>query len=161
MCKASSTKVSFLSIVTAPWMAHADFSWLYVIEIGHTSPDPPFVKKSVGVYFPVAMQVCKKYEIIYVGHKIWLHSPITLNLHSNWWVEGTGNLPGASGLYIGLVFMVHIGKDAYHFKHNVKRLIENHMTQVVNSSGNRQSVCMTGQSWLVAGLVDSYRKIQT
>ena len=42
--------------------------------------------------------------------------------------------------------MVHIGKDAYHFKHNVKTLIENHMIQVVNSSGNQQSVCMTGQS---------------
>jgi clathrin heavy chain len=38
------------------------------VEIDHTSPDPPFVKKAVDVYFPpeAAMQVSKKHGIVYL-----------------------------------------------------------------------------------------------
>lgn len=47
------------------------------MEIDHTNPDPPFVKKAVDVYFPpeatndfpVAMQVSKKHGIIYLVTK--------------------------------------------------------------------------------------------
>ncbi|KAJ7636025.1 hypothetical protein DFH06DRAFT_1219759 [Mycena polygramma] len=50
---------------------------LHVVEIDHTAPDPPFVKKAVDVYFPpeatndfpVAMQVSKKHGIIYLVTK--------------------------------------------------------------------------------------------
>ncbi|KIM77451.1 hypothetical protein PILCRDRAFT_796031, partial [Piloderma croceum F 1598] len=50
---------------------------LYVVEIDHTAPDPPFVKKAVDVYFPpeatndfpVAMQVSKKHGIVYLVTK--------------------------------------------------------------------------------------------
>lgn len=53
-------------------------SWqLHVVEIDHTAPDPPFVKKAVDVYFPpeatndfpVAMQVSKKHGIVYLVTK--------------------------------------------------------------------------------------------
>jgi hypothetical protein len=47
------------------------------VEIDHTAPDPPFIKKAVDVYFPpeatndfpVAMQVSKKHGIIYLVTK--------------------------------------------------------------------------------------------
>ena len=50
---------------------------LHVVEIDHTAPDPPFVKKAVDVYFPpeaandfpVAMQVSKKHGIVYLVTK--------------------------------------------------------------------------------------------
>ena len=50
---------------------------LHIVEIDHTAPDPPFVKKAVDVYFPpeatndfpVAMQVSKKHGIIYLVTK--------------------------------------------------------------------------------------------
>src|SRR5262245_58225181 len=50
---------------------------LHVVEIDHSAPDPPFVKKAVDVYFPpeatndfpVAMQVSKKHGIIYLVTK--------------------------------------------------------------------------------------------
>ena len=50
---------------------------LHVVEIDHTAPDPPFVKKAVDVYFPpeatndfpVAMQVSKKHGIVYLATK--------------------------------------------------------------------------------------------
>ncbi|KAG2056844.1 clathrin heavy chain 1 [Suillus hirtellus] len=50
---------------------------LHVVEIDHTAPDPPFVKKAVDVYFPpeatndfpVAMQVSKKHGIIFLVTK--------------------------------------------------------------------------------------------
>ncbi|KAJ7932661.1 hypothetical protein B0H13DRAFT_2247118 [Mycena leptocephala] len=50
---------------------------LHVVEIGHTSPDPPFINKAVDVYFPpkptndfpVALQVSKKHGIIYLVTK--------------------------------------------------------------------------------------------
>lgn len=50
---------------------------LHVVEIDHTAPDPPFIKKAVDVYFPpeatndfpVAMQVSKKHGIIYLVTK--------------------------------------------------------------------------------------------
>ncbi|KAG6807693.1 hypothetical protein H0H92_006678, partial [Tricholoma furcatifolium] len=50
---------------------------LHVVEIDHTAPDPPFVKKAVDVYFPpeasndfpVAMQVSKKHGIVYIVTK--------------------------------------------------------------------------------------------
>jgi len=48
-----------------------------VVEIDHTAPDPPFVKKAVDVYFPaeatndfpVAIQVSKKHGIIFLVTK--------------------------------------------------------------------------------------------
>ncbi|KAI6122688.1 hypothetical protein EDD16DRAFT_1570643 [Pisolithus croceorrhizus] len=50
---------------------------LHVVEIDHTAPDPPFVKKAVDVYFPpeatndfpVAIQVSKKHGIIFLVTK--------------------------------------------------------------------------------------------
>jgi clathrin heavy chain len=47
------------------------------VEIDHTAPDPPFVKKAVDVYFPpeatndfpVAMQVSKKHGVVYLVTK--------------------------------------------------------------------------------------------
>ncbi|KAG8220859.1 hypothetical protein J3R82DRAFT_2354 [Butyriboletus roseoflavus] len=50
---------------------------LHVVEIDHTAPDPPFVKKAVDVYFPpeatndfpVAMQVSRKHGIIFLVTK--------------------------------------------------------------------------------------------
>ena len=50
---------------------------MHVVEIDHTAPDPPFVKKAVDVYFPpeatndfpVAMQVSKKHGIVYLVTK--------------------------------------------------------------------------------------------
>ena len=50
---------------------------LHVVEIDHSAPDPPFVKKAVDDYFPpeatnnfpVAMQVSKKHRIIYLVTK--------------------------------------------------------------------------------------------
>jgi len=50
---------------------------LHVVEIDHTAPDPPFVKKAVDVYFPpeatndfpVAMQVSSKHGIVYLVTK--------------------------------------------------------------------------------------------
>jgi clathrin heavy chain len=50
---------------------------LHVVEIDHTAPDSPFVKKAVDVYFPpeatndfpVAMQASKKYGIVYLVTK--------------------------------------------------------------------------------------------
>ena len=50
---------------------------LHVVEIDHTAPDPPFVKKAVDVYFPpeatndfpVAMQVSKTHGIIFLVTK--------------------------------------------------------------------------------------------
>jgi clathrin heavy chain len=50
---------------------------LHVVQIDHTVPDPPFVKKAVDVYFPaeatndfpVAMQVSKKHGIVYLVTK--------------------------------------------------------------------------------------------
>jgi hypothetical protein len=50
---------------------------LHIVEIDHQSPDPPFAKKNVDVYFPpeatndfpVAMQVSKKHGIVYLVTK--------------------------------------------------------------------------------------------
>ena len=50
---------------------------LHIVEIDHQSPDPPFTKKNVDVYFPaeatndfpVAMQVSKKHGIIFLVTK--------------------------------------------------------------------------------------------
>ncbi|KAF9078161.1 hypothetical protein BDP27DRAFT_1253219 [Rhodocollybia butyracea] len=50
---------------------------LHVVQIDHTAPDPPFVKKAVDVYFPteatndfpVSMQVSKKHGIVYLVTK--------------------------------------------------------------------------------------------
>ncbi|KIJ10298.1 hypothetical protein PAXINDRAFT_157663 [Paxillus involutus ATCC 200175] len=50
---------------------------LHVVEIDHTAPDPPFIKKAVDVYFPpeatndfpVAMQVSQKRGIIFLVTK--------------------------------------------------------------------------------------------
>ena len=50
---------------------------MHVVEIDHQSPDPPFTKKNVDVYFPpeatndfpVAMQVSKKHGIVYLVTK--------------------------------------------------------------------------------------------
>jgi clathrin heavy chain len=47
------------------------------VEVDHSAPDPPFVKKAVDVYFPpeatndfpVAMQISQKHRIIYLVMK--------------------------------------------------------------------------------------------
>ncbi|KAJ6524484.1 clathrin heavy-chain terminal domain and linker [Mycena capillaripes] len=39
---------------------------LYVVEIDHKAPDPPFVKKTATNDFPFSMQVSKKHGIIYL-----------------------------------------------------------------------------------------------
>ena len=61
-----------MKIFTESWIIQ-----LHVVEIDHQSPDPPFTKKNVDVYFPpeatndfpVAMQVSKKHGIIYLVTK--------------------------------------------------------------------------------------------
>jgi clathrin heavy chain len=53
------------------------FESFKTMEINHSVPDPPFVKKAVDIYsppeatndFPVAMQVSKKHGIIYLVTK--------------------------------------------------------------------------------------------